>query len=394
MVHLDTTQSIVFYIFVIFAGSSVLATIALYARQALLIAYIVMGVIVGPHALGVIKDTSLVSSIADIGIIFLLFLLGLSLQPQDLVHMLRKTTVVTLVSSITFALVGAGCMYSFGFNFQDSVIIGISLMFSSTIIGLKLLPTTVLHHKHAGEIIVSILLLQDLIAITALLILQGLSQENGDLWWNIFLMSLNLPLLTLFALGFAGYVLFPLIRKFDKIQEYIFLMTIGWCLGMAEMGMILGLSHELGAFLGGVAMASSPMTRFIAESLKPLRDFFLIMFFFTLGARLDLAVLYTVIVPAFVLASLMLLLKPFLFRLLLVNLGEKSPLSLEMGVRLGQISEFALLIAMVAFNTALITEEASYVIQAATIISFMASSYYIVMYYPTPIATSDKLRRD
>ncbi|MCV6638010.1 cation:proton antiporter, partial [Candidatus Albibeggiatoa sp. nov. NOAA] len=296
MEHLDSTESIIFYIFVIFAGSSILATIALYARQALLIAYIVMGVLVGPHTFGVIQDTSLVSSIADIGIIFLLFLLGLSLQPQDLVHMLKKTTVVTLISSITFAVVGAGCMYAFGFSTQDSVIIGISLMFSSTIIGLKLLPTTVLHHKHAGEIIVSILLLQDLIAIAALLVLRGLSQEGGDLWWNILLMSLNLPLLTLFALGFASYILFPLIRKFDKIQEYIFLMTIGWCLGMAEMGVVMGLSHELGAFLGGVAMASSPITRFIAESLKPLRDFFLIMFFFTLGAKLDLAILYTVIV--------------------------------------------------------------------------------------------------
>lgn len=394
MEHLDSTESIIFYIFVIFAGSSILATIALYARQALLIAYIVMGVLVGPHTFGVIQDTSLVSSIADIGIIFLLFLLGLSLQPQDLVHMLKKTTVVTLISSITFAVVGAGCMYAFGFSTQDSVIIGISLMFSSTIIGLKLLPTTVLHHKHAGEIIVSILLLQDLIAIAALLVLRGLSQEGGDLWWNILLMSLNLPLLTLFALAFASYILFPLIRKFDKIQEYIFLMTIGWCLGMAEMGVVMGLSHELGAFLGGVAMASSPITRFIAESLKPLRDFFLIMFFFTLGAKLDLAILYTVIVPALVLASLMLLLKPFLFRVLLVNLGEQPKLSLEMGVRLGQISEFALLIAMVAFNAALISEAASYVIQAATIISFVASSYYIVMYYPTPIAVSDRLRRD
>ena len=394
MVHLDTTESIVFYIFVIFAGSSILATLALYARQALLIAYIVMGVLVGPYTFGVIQDISLVSSIADIGIIFLLFLLGLSLQPQDLVHMLRKTTVVTLISSVAFAAVGAGSMYAFGFSVQDSVIIGISLMFSSTIIGLKLLPTTVLHHKHAGEIIVSILLLQDLIAIAALLVMRGLSQENGDLWWNILLMSLNLPLLTLFAWGFASYILFPLIRKFDKIQEYIFLMTIGWCLGMAEMGVVLGLSHELGAFLGGVAMASSPITRFIAESLKPLRDFFLIMFFFTLGAKLDLAILYDIIIPASVLATLMLLFKPWLFRLLLVNLGEQPALSLEMGVRLGQISEFALLIAMVASSTALISESASYVIQAATIISFMASSYYIVMYYPTPIAVSDRLRRD
>lgn len=394
MEHLESTESIVFYIFVIFAGSSVLATMALYARQALIIAYIVMGVLVGPHTIGIIQDTSLISAIAEVGIIFLLFLLGLSLQPQDLIHMLRKTTVVTLISSVLFAVVGAGCMYAFGFSIQDSVIIGISLMFSSTIIGLKLLPTTVLHHKHAGEIIVSILLLQDLIAITALLTLQGLGKEGGDIWWNILLMSLNLPLLTVFALGFASYILFPLIHKFDKIQEYIFLMTIGWCLGMAEIGKVMGLSHELGAFLGGVAMASSPITRFIAESLKPLRDFFLIMFFFTLGAKLDLAVLYTVIMPALVLASLMLLLKPFIFRVLLINLGEQPVLSLEMGVRLGQISEFALLIAMVAFNGTLISEAASYVIQAATIISFMASSYYIVMYYPTPIAVSDRLRRD
>jgi len=388
------TESIVFYIFIIFAGSAVLATLALYARQALLIGYIVMGILMGPPVFGVIKDTVLISSIADIGIIFLLFLLGLNLQPQDLFHMLRKTTVLTLVSSLIFALVGALVGWAFGFSFAENLVIGIAAMFSSTIIGLKLLPTTVLHHKHAGEIMISVLLLQDLIAILMLLILQGLGKEGSSALFDIAMLSLNLPLMALFAIFFSRYVLIKLIRRFDKIQEYIFLMTIGWCLSMAEFSVQLGLSHEIGAFLGGVGLASSPLARYIAESLKPLRDFFLIIFFFTLGAKLNLHILSEVLAPATILAGMLLLIKPWVFQYLLIKLGEAPPLSLEMGVRLGQISEFSLLIAVVAASANIITEPASYLIQAATLLTFIFSSYYIVMYYPTPIAASDRLRRD
>jgi len=388
------TESIVFYIFIIFAGSAVLATLALYARQALLIGYIVMGILMGPPVFGVIKDTVLISSIADIGIIFLLFLLGLNLQPQDLFHMLRKTTVLTLVSSLIFALVGALVGWAFGFSFAENLVIGIAAMFSSTIIGLKLLPTTVLHHKHAGEIMISVLLLQDLIAILMLLILQGLGKEGSSALFDIAMLSLNLPLMALFAIFFSRYVLIKLIRRFDKIQEYIFLMTIGWCLSMAEFSVQLGLSHEIGAFLGGVGLASSPLARYIAESLKPLRDFFLIIFFFTLGAKLNLHILSAVLAPATILAGMLLLIKPWVYQYLLIKLGEAPPLSLEMGVRLGQISEFSLLIAVVAASANIITEPASYLIQAATLLTFIFSSYYIVMRYPTPIAASDRLRRD
>lgn len=387
------SNPIVFYIFVIFTGSAILATLALYARQALLVGYIVLGAIVGLPGFGIVRDMKLIDGVASIGIIFLLFLLGLNLQPQDLLHTLRKTTVVTVISSLIFSGLGFIIGWLFGFHLWENILIGAAMMFSSTIIGLKLLPTTVLHHKHAGEVMVSILLLQDVIAILVLLILQGIS-KGGTPLIDIGLLTLGLPVLIGFALAFEHFILVKLIHRFDKIQEYIFLMTIGWCLGMAELATILKLSHEIGAFIGGVVLASSPIARFIAESLKPLRDFFLVIFFFSLGAKLDLNILYNVLLPATVLASLMLVLKPWVFRYLLVKVGEPANLSLEMGVRLGQISEFSLLIAVVVLDSQILSQRTSYLIQAATIITFVVSSYLVVLRYPTPIAVSDRLRRD
>jgi len=387
------TEPIVFYIFVIFAGSAILATLMLYARQSLLVGYILLGVMLGPSGLAIVSNTTIISSIADIGIIFLLFLLGLNLQPQGLLHLLRKTVAVTVASSLVFAFLGYVIARIFGFNELESVLIGIATTFSSTIIGLKLLPTTILHHRHAGEVIVSILLLQDLFAITMLLILQGWG-KGGTSFAEIGLLVIALPLLIGFTFIFQRYVLIKLIRRFDKIQEYIFLMTIGWCLGTAQLAKALGLSYEIGAFIGGVAMASSLISRFIAESLKPLRDFFLVIFFFSLGASLKLGILYEVLLPATLLAVVLLSVKPFVFKILLMQVGEPADLALEIGFRLGQISEFSLLIAVVALSIEMIGDSASYLIQAATVITFIVSSYLVVLRYPTPIAVSDRLRRD
>lgn len=390
---MQPSDAIVYYIFIIFTGSALLATLALYARQAILVGYIVLGVLVGPPLLGLIQDIELINGGANIGIIFLLFLLGLNLEPQDLLHSLKQTTLITLLSSLIFGILGFAIGWVSGFTATENIIIGTTAMFSSTIIGLKLLPTTVLHHRHAGEIIVSILLLQDLIAILALLLIEGAGRGGATLV-EIGLVALNLPLLVGFGWIVERYLLVLLIRRFDKIQEYIFLMTIGWCLGMAELATLLNLSHEIGAFIGGILLATSPIARFIAESLKPLRDFFLVLFFFSLGAALKLDVLYTVLVPSLILATFLLLAKPWIFKVLLVKFGEQSTMSWEIGWRLGQISEFALMIAVVANEAKVIGQSASYLIQAATIITFVVSSYLIVMRYPTPIAVSDRLRRD
>jgi Kef-type K+ transport system membrane component KefB len=382
--------------FIIFTGAAVLATAALYTRQPLIIAYIVLGALVGPHGLSLVTDVKLLADIAHVGIIFLLFLLGLDMQPQALWTTLRKSTLVALVSSALFLLLGFSVALAFGLPKFDALVVGSAMMFSSTIIGIKLLPTTVLHHRHIGELMIGLLLLQDLLAIVVLMLLFGAANpDRVDMSPASVLFSLmSLPLLLATAFLAVRYVLLPLISRFDRFHEYIFLLAIGWCLGVSEAGAAMGLSEEIGAFIAGISIATSPISQYIAVNLKPLRDFFLVLFFFSVGARFDLGLLGEVLLPALVLAALVLGLKPVIYRFLLKGVSEKRTLAWDLGFRLGQASEFSLLIAYVATAGSLISNQASLLIQAATIITFVVSSYIVVLNYPTPIAISDDLRRD
>lgn len=385
-------QSLVFSFFMIFTGAAVLASAALYTRQPLLVAYIVLGALLGPFGMEYISDTELLSDISHIGIIFLLFLLGLDMQPNHLLHMLRKATLVAAGSSVIF--LGAGYLISlmFGFSQTESLIIGVALMFSSTIIGIKLLPTTVLHHKHIGELVVGLLLLQDVIAIMVLLLLY--SGENGANIGTFLITLAALPALIIGAFVFVKYVLLKLISRFDRFHEYIFLLAIGWCLGLAEIAHMAGLSAEIGAFIAGIAIATSPIAQYIATSLKPLRDFFLILFFFSIGASFNLGLLGEILIPSLVLAAVIMVLKPVVFRFLLSRISESPQMGWEVGFRLGQISEFSLLIAYMATSAMLIGQEASHVIQATAILTFLLSTYVVIFNYPSPIAVSDRLRKD
>lgn len=384
----------VFYtIFLIFAGAALFSTLVLYTKQSLLVAYILLGAVFGPWGMGLVSDVAVVQQVGEIGIVFLLFLLGLHLQPQNLVHMLRKITWIAVISSALFALIAYGIGRWFGLNVTEAMVLGASMMFSSTIIGLKLLPTTILHHQHTGEVMISVLLMQDVIAIVILILING-AQGSGFSWNDLMLVGLALPALTLFGFIVERYVLVKLLARFDRTQEYVFLLSIGWCLGMSFLAQKLGLSEDIGAFVAGVALASSPISLYIAESLKPLRDFFLVMFFFSIGATFNFGYAAQVVIPACILALLMLIIKPLLFNLLLVKAGEKKAVSKEVGFRLGQASEFSLLVASIALSTKLISDVASNLIQATTILTFIVSSYLVVLKYPTPIALSDKMRKD
>jgi len=385
--------TIEYSIFLIFSGAAVLATLALFARQAMIVAYIVLGIILGPWGLGLVTDPVLIKDVSNIGIIFLLYLLGLDLFPQQLWSMLGKALSATLISSLVFWLLGFGVGCLFEYQVRESLLLGGVLMFSSTIIGVKLLPTTILHHKHTGQIIISVLLLQDLLAIIILLLLQGFG-KGGNLLLDIFVQVITLPLLVIIAWVLERYILVKLISKFDQIHEYIFLLAIAWCLGISELAVVLGLSHEIGAFVAGVTLASSPIAFFITEKLKPLRDFFLIIFFFALGATFNMGEIDILIVPALLLALGVILLKPLVFKFLFCRAGEPPEISLEVGFRLGQISEFSMLIAVLAVESGFIGMQTSYLIQLAALLTFIISSYLIVLRYPTPIAISDKLRRD
>ena len=385
-------SGITFTFAAIFLGAALLASFALYTRQPIIIAYIALGALLGPYGSGVIANVRLVNDAGHVGIIFLLFLLGLDMQPRALLNSLRASSLVALLSSASFAAISGGLALLFGFSASDASVIATALMFSSTIIGIKLLPTTVLHHRHLGEVLVALLLFQDLMAIILLVVLQS-AGGPGDLS-SVIRPLLMLPLLGIGCWGAVRFVLIPLISRFDRYHEYIFLLSVGWCLGVAEIALVLGLSAEIGAFMAGVAVATSPIAQYIAVSLKPLRDFFLVIFFFAVGAQFNLATLPAVLLPAMIIAAALLTLKPVIYHGLLRGVSESHKLAWNLGFRLGQCSEFALLIGMVAFQSGVLSETGNTLIQATTILTLLISSYLVVFNFPTPIAIKDDLRRD
>ena len=386
-------SGITFTFAVIFLGAAVLSSLALYARQPIIIAYIALGVALGPYGAGLVSDTDLVSGAGHVGIILLLFLLGLDMKPSALWNSLRQSTLVAVLSTLIFGVAGYAFSRLFSFSHLDSILIGTALVFSSTIIGIKLLPTTVLHHKHLGELMIALLLFQDVIAIVVLVVMESLG--GGEYAARDLLMPLvTLPLLALLSWISVKTVLLALITRFDRYHEYIFLLSIGWCLGMAELAIFMGLSAEIGAFVAGVSIASSPIAQYIAISLKPLRDFFLVVFFFSVGSGLDMQALPRLAVPAMAMATLFLLLKPVVYQWLVRGVFDEPKLAWNLGMRLGQCSEFSLLIAFLGASKGLLSPDAATLIQACTVKTLLASSYLVVLKLPTPIAITDALRRD
>ncbi len=386
-------EIIEYSVFVIYFGAAVLGTLALYTRQVLPVVYIILGAIIGPGGFKLIPELHLVEDLAHIGIIFLLFLLGIDLYPQKLLKIFQSVSLITLASSVVFFAVGYVVALVFGFSNIEAVITGIATGFSSTIIGIKLLPTTALHHRHIGELVIGILLLQDLLAILALVVIQelGVSLE--------FSIASLLPVVTLpvfvgltFLLEY--FVVRRLLHRFEQIREYIFLVTIAWCLGLGQLAGVFGLSPEIGALIAGVALAASPIARFIAERLHAIRDFFMVLFFVAMGAHFDAGAFAAVALPSIVLAGLVLAVKPVTYRYLLAYFDESEKTSWEAGIRLGQLSEFSILIVFLAIASGIIGNLAANFLLVATVLTFVVSSYLIVFQYPTPVAVSDKLRRD
>ena len=150
----------------------------------------------------------------------------------------------------------------------------------------------------------------------------------------------------------------------------------------------------MGAFIAGVAFASSPVALVVAENLKPLRDFFLILFFFSIGAQFDYLVTQDVLIAGVAIALLIVIVKPFVFKQGFQFIGENKKFSMELGSRLGQGSEFSLLVAYSALAGGLIDMRASYLIQMVVIITFVLSTYWVVYRYRTPISVTEKNRSD
>jgi Kef-type K+ transport system membrane component KefB len=348
------------------------------------------GFLMGLPGSGLIHDTGFLNGVSGLGITLLLFLAGLVLHPRRLRELFRQTILLTLTNSLAaFFICGTFCLL-WGFSLRTSVFAALPLIFSSTILVLKLLPTTALHHKRMGAYCIAILIAQDLIAI-ALLIFMG-ANESAPVQW-LFLPVKGILLIAA-AFAFEQILLRRIMARCNRFHETLQLLALGWCLLLALLAQGLGLSYEIGAFIAGVALARSPLSYFLSEQLKPFRDFFLVFFFFVLGARFDPAGARPIVLPALLLCLLMMAAKYGCLRFLFRKVGEPAAFAHETGARLAQASEFSLILVLAEYRAGLLNEAGFQLVQLVTFFSLILSSYFVVARFPSPLASNPKLKQD
>jgi Kef-type K+ transport system membrane component KefB len=382
-------------------GSSVLAWLACQGRQPVILGYFLCGLALGPvgmklfSAVGapnVAPAVATLSEISRLGVMLLLFLAGLVLHVDRLRIFFRMAVVVTLAKCALMWAVMFAFLCAWRFGLRDSLIASLALMFSSTILVVKLLPTTTLHQKHMGSICIAVLIAEDLLAVVALMFV-GSSPQAG-LRELLFWLPLRLILLVAVAVAGEQFVLRRMMRRADTYNEVLVMLCLGWCAGVALLAQKLGVPYEIGAFVAGVSIARGKIALVFSEQLKPLRDFFLMFFFFVLGAGFDFSQLRRIWLPALLATALIAGGRPFLLAWLFRKMGEARDFARETGFRLGQASEFALIIAVVATQSNHLSPEMASLIKLATVLSMLVSSYLVVLKYPTPIGVQPGLQRD
>ncbi len=237
-----------------------------------------------------------------------------------------------------------------------------------------------------------VLLLQDVLAVLVILFVTG--EKSNNVMGTFAILVGKLFVLCLLSFAGVRFVMVPLLKKFDVVQEYTFVATLGWCLLWAEVAHILGISYEMGAFVAGLSIASCQIALIIAEHLKPLREFFLILFFFAVGAELNFQLDIPLVLAGVLFGAVLVPLKAAVFRLAFRKSGESKKLSQELAVRLAQSSEFSLLVIFAALSIGVLSAERAMMVQVTTIVTFIISTYWTVLRYPTPISMNAALRQD
>ena len=361
--------------------SLVLVVVALVAgvmrllRQPLILGYILTGILVGPIALNLIHAKEAFEGFSEIGIALLLFIIGMGMN-ITVIRSLGKVSVVT-ASAILFLVGGSGfaaCL-ALGFDLATSLIMGLALFFSSTIIILKALSDKREVSRLHGQIAIGVIIIDDIVATLAMVAVtamgQGDSLDAQDIGWLA---------LKAFGLGFlllvAGAKIIPsLSKQFAKSQEYLFLFAVAWGFGIASLFGLAGFSHEVGALFAGVALASLPYATEMSTRLKPLRDFFVVLFFVSLGEQFIFDDFGSIFMPAIILSLIVIIGKPLFVMASLGVLRYTKLTSFKAGVHLSQVSEFSIVLVVLASQLSVIDSRATSIITLVALITIAVSSY-------------------
>lgn len=367
-------QSIFYQLSLVIALAACISLVCKQFRQPLIIGYILTGFLAGPALLGLIEDHEAFTSFSQIGIALLLFVIGLGLNASVIRTAGKPVFVTFLAVAGGIGVVAFGVSKLLDFTTAESIVLAVALLFSSTIVVIKSLSDKKEQSRLYAQIAIGILLVEDIIASIALVFLSA--QGGGDSTSADFGLLLVKGLLLAGALVvFGGYILPRTAGVMASSQELLFISALAWAFGVASVFWWYGFSIEVGALFAGVAIAHLPYAQEISTRLKPLRDFFIVLFFVELGQNLEVGNIASALWPAVLLSVIVMVLKPLIIMSSLGVLGYTKQTGFKAAVHLSQISEFSIVFVILAVTTGVAGERLTAVIALTAIITIILSAY-------------------
>jgi Kef-type K+ transport system membrane component KefB len=364
--------------------ASVVSALILRMRQPLIVAYIIVGILVGPSVFGIITVRDELDLLAQMGISVLLFVVGLKLD-LHLIRTMGPVALATGLGQVVFtSVLGFFLSLALGFTQVTALYIAVALTFSSTIIIVKLLSDKREIDSLHGRIAVGFLIVQDIVVVLVMIGLTTFgSPGSPDRFWSDLAMLLLRGSAFVVSIGLLmRYVLPGLLRHLARSRELLVLFSISWAVSLAVAGEILGFSKEIGAFIAGISLASTPYREAIGSRLVNLRDFLLLFFFLDLGAKLDMQQLGVQVAPAALLSLFVLIGNPLIVMVIMGSMGYRKRTGFLAGLTVAQISEFSLILAALGVSLGHISTEALGLITLVGLITIGISTYMILYSHP------------
>lgn len=356
---------------------AIIAFIMRLANQPLIIGHILTGIIVGPAVLHLAKSPSTLTLFSDLGIALLLFIIGLGLNPRIVREVSGTASAVGLIQVTAVTIIGWLAGSWLGLPSRSAALLGACMAISSTVIILKVLGDKHEQSRLYGKIAISVSLVQDLVAIALVVVTSAGSGEDLAVGSVISLAIKGVVLA--FLIYWSASRLLPIFQNLiSGSQEFLFLFAVAWGLGSATLFQKIGLSSEIGALLAGICLAAQPYAQEVAARLRPLRDFFLIVFFIALGANLSfghIGAMLDILVMALILAVVI---KPLSAMAVLGYLGYTKRTSFKASVALAQVSEFSIVLMLLAERRGLISGDLVTVMTFVALFSIATSAYLML----------------
>jgi Kef-type K+ transport system membrane component KefB len=354
--------------------------LAMFLRQPLIVAFIAVGILLGPSGFGVVVQSNEIELFARLGIALLLFVVGLKLD----VHIIRTVGPVALLTGlgqvVFTSVVGYLIALALGMDSVTAIYVAVALTFSSTIIIVKLLSDKREVDSLHGRIAVGFLIVQDIVVVLVMIGLTaaGQADEGVSLGREALLIVAKGALMLLTIALLMRYVLPHLLHRLARSPELLMLFAIAWAIAGGSIGDALGFSKEVGAFLAGVSIASTPYRELVAARLVSLRDFLLLFFFIELGANLDMSTLGAQTGAAIIFSLFVLVGNPLIVMTIMGYMGYRKRTGFLAGLTVAQISEFSLILAALGLSLGHVDQATVGLITLVGLITISASTYMIL----------------